>query len=123
MNPTRSARDITLELLAIQEHIKKKPTFELGNLLAVAGWHTVAELLHVSCWPELCVLYRILNESSSAISCTGRQLALAGSFPNTSMPWPSTFGRPRTGSAAAQSGLEVRHKPLHRRPPVTVNWR
>src|SRR5882672_10135012 len=113
MNPTLSAHDITLELLEIQEHIKKKPTFESGNLLAVAGWHAVAELLHVSRRPELCVSYRILNESSSAISCTGRQLALDGTFQNMSTPWPSTFGRPRTGSATARSGLAVRHKPLH----------
>src|SRR5882672_12543667 len=48
MNLTLSKRDITLELLAIQDHINKKPTFESGNLLAVAGWHAVAELLHVS---------------------------------------------------------------------------
>src|SRR5882672_1002430 len=123
MNLTRSTHDITLELLEIQEHIKKKPKFESGNLLAVAGWHAVAELLHVSRRPELCVSYRVLNESSSTISCTGRWLALAGSFPNTSTPWPSTFGRPRTGSAAARLGLAVRHKALHRRPPVTVNWR
>src|SRR5882672_2151271 len=123
MNPTRSTRDITLELLAIQEHIKKKLTFKSANVLAVAGWHAVAELLHVSCQPELCVSYRILNESSSTISCTGRQLALAGSFPNMSMPWPSMFGRPRTGSAAARSGLAVQHKPLHRRLPATVNRR
>jgi len=123
MNPTHSARDITLKLLAIQEHIKKKLTFKLGNLLAVAGWHVVAELLHVSCRPELCVSYRILNESSSTISCTGRQLALAGSFPNMSTPWPSTFGRPRIGSATARLGLAVRHKLLHRRPPAMVNQR
>src|SRR5882672_130749 len=63
MNPTRSTRDITLELLAIQEHINKKPKFELGNLLVVAGWHAVAELLHVRCRPELCLSYRILNET------------------------------------------------------------
>src|SRR5882672_11340521 len=50
MNPTLSTRDITLELLAIREHIKKKLTFKLGNLLAVAGWHAVAELLYVSQW-------------------------------------------------------------------------
>ena len=37
MNLTLSAHDITLELLVIQEHIKKKPTFESGNLLVVAG--------------------------------------------------------------------------------------
>ena len=48
MNLTRSTHDITLELLAIQDHIRKKPTFESGNLLVVAGWHTVAELLYVS---------------------------------------------------------------------------
>src|SRR5882672_5730374 len=48
MNLTLSKRDITLELLAIQDHINKKPTFESGNLLAVAGWHGMAELLHVS---------------------------------------------------------------------------
>src|SRR5882672_4417764 len=48
MNPTLSTRDITLELLAIQDHIRKKPTFESGNLLVVAGWHAVAELLYVS---------------------------------------------------------------------------
>src|SRR5882672_7079056 len=48
MNPTLSTRNITLELLAIQDHIRKKPTFESGNLLAVAGWHAVAELLYVS---------------------------------------------------------------------------
>src|SRR5882672_8201377 len=48
MNPTLSTRDITLELLAIQDHIRKKPTFESGNLLAVAGWHAVAELLYMS---------------------------------------------------------------------------
>src|SRR5467141_3355356 len=48
MNPTLSTRDITLELLAIQDHIRKKPAFESGNLLAVAGWHAVAELLYVS---------------------------------------------------------------------------
>src|SRR5882672_1090617 len=123
MNPTCSTRDITLELLVIQEHIKKKPKFESGNLLAVAGWHAVAELLHVSRRPELCVSYRKLNESSSAISCTGRRLALTGSFPNTSTPWPSTFRRPRTGSAAARSGLAVQHKPLHRRLPATGNRR
>src|SRR5882672_1567064 len=104
MDPTLSTCDITLELLVIQEHIKKKPTFKSGNLLVVAGWHAVAKLLHVSRQPELCVSYRILNESSSAISCTGRWLTLAGSFQNMSMPWPSTFGRPRTGSAAARSG-------------------
>jgi len=55
MNPTRSTHDITLELLEIQEHIKKKLMFESGNLLAVAGWHAVAKLLHMSRWPELCV--------------------------------------------------------------------
>ena len=48
MNPTLSACNITLKLLEIQDHIKKKPTFELGNLLVVAGWHAVAELLYVS---------------------------------------------------------------------------
>src|SRR5882672_4869098 len=121
MNPTRSTRDITLELLAIQEHIKKKLMFESGNLLAVAGWHAVAELLHVSRRPALCVSYRILNDSSSAISCTGRQLVRAGTFQNMSTPWPSTFGRPRTGSATVRSGLVGRHRPLRRRPPTMVN--
>ena len=53
MNLTCGACDITLKLLAIQEHIQKKPTFESGNLLAVAGWHAVAELLYVSQWPGL----------------------------------------------------------------------
>src|SRR5882672_277287 len=48
MNPTLSTHDITLELLAIQDHIRKKPMFESGNLLAVAGWHAVAKLLYVS---------------------------------------------------------------------------
>ena len=48
MNLTHSTHDITLELLEIQDHIKKKPTFELGNLLAVAGWHMVAKLLYIS---------------------------------------------------------------------------
>src|SRR5882672_8727539 len=48
MNPTLSTRDITLELLAIQDHIRKKPVFESGNLLVVAGWHAVAELLYMS---------------------------------------------------------------------------
>src|SRR5882672_7649704 len=62
MNPTRSTRDITLELLAIQEHINKKPKFKSGNLLAVAGWHAVAELLHVRRRPELWVSYQILND-------------------------------------------------------------
>src|SRR5467141_890872 len=62
MNPTCSTCDITLALLAIQEHINKKPKFESVNLLAVAGWHAVAELLHVRCRPELCVSYRMLNE-------------------------------------------------------------
>ena len=47
MNLTLSTCDITLELLAIQDHIKKKLTFKSGNLLVVAGWHMVAELLHV----------------------------------------------------------------------------
>jgi len=47
MNLMLSTCDITLELLVIQDHIKKKPMFESGNLLAVAGWHTVAKLLHV----------------------------------------------------------------------------
>jgi len=61
MNPTRSTRDITLELLAIRDHINKKPKFESGNLLAVAGWHAVAELLHVCRRPDLCVS-RVLNE-------------------------------------------------------------
>src|SRR5882672_3402310 len=62
MNPTRSTHDITLELLEIQEHINKKPKFESGNLLVVAGWHVVAELLHIRRRPELCVSHRILNE-------------------------------------------------------------
>jgi len=48
MNPTLRKCDITLKLLEIQDHINKKLTFELGNLLAVASWHAVAKLLHVS---------------------------------------------------------------------------
>jgi len=61
MNPTRSTRDITLELLAIQEHINKKPKFELGNSLR--GWVARGGRT-VTCTssPELCVSYRILNE-------------------------------------------------------------
>src|SRR5882672_6242052 len=97
MNPTLSARDITLELLAIQEHIKKKPTFESGNLLVVAGWHAVAELLHVSRWLKPWVFCRILTALNSTISYTGRRPAHNGSSPSTSMQWPSTSGRPRTG--------------------------
>jgi len=80
MNLTLSTRNITLKLLEIQDHIKKKPTLESGNLLAVAGWHVVAELLHVSWWPGLCVQCRILNKLPSIIFCTGRWPALYGNF-------------------------------------------
>ena len=48
MNLTLSAHNITLELLVIQDHINKKPTFKSSNLLVVARWHAMAELLHVS---------------------------------------------------------------------------
>src|SRR5882672_10074215 len=103
MNPTLSTCDITLELLAIQDHIRKKPAFELGNLLAVAGWHAVAELLYVS----RCLCPCDLSDTE----CTAQRNILywetanpRWNFPSTSMRWPSTFGRPRIGSPTARSG-------------------